>query len=266
MTAGLIRVLIADNNMELCRSIEDFLNTQTDMEVAGLAYDGKEALEQIAALRPDVVLLDITMPNLDGMAVLERMDTLGLTPPPAVIVLTAMGREDIIQRFTDLGAKYFIIKPFDLQLLAERIRQFAPNPNMNPNTPIVAEETAPYDFSERVYETSLGVTQLLHEMGVPPNFKGYNYLRDGVLMVLRDPQLIGGALTKRLYPQLARKYDTTPGGVEAAIRNAVLACYERGNKEFVEKLCGAQAAGTCPTNSVVIAELADHIRMQRKVG
>lgn len=263
MAAGLIRVLIADNNLELCHTIEEFLNTQGDMEVAGLAHDGKEALEQMAELKPDVVVLDITMPNLDGMAVLERMDSLNLAPPPTVIVLTAMGREDIIQRFTDLGAKYFIIKPFDLELLAERIRQFSPGRGST----VVRESRETYQPSERPQAVSLGVTQLLHEMGVPPNFKGYNYLRDGVLMVLREPQLLGGALTKRLYPELAHKYETTPGGVEAAIRNAVLACYERGNRDFIEKLCGhGRGLKSCPTNSMVIAKLADHIRLQRKVG
>lgn len=263
MATGQIRILIADNNVELCRTIEEFLNTQGDMEVVGVAYDGKEALDQMALVNPDVVVLDITMPNLDGMAVLERMDSLGLNPLPTMIVLTAMGREDIIQRFTDLGAKYFIIKPFDLELLAERIRQFSPGTD----SAVVREKEPAFDSSDRPHEISLNVTHLLHEMGVPPNFKGYNYLRDGVLMVLQDPQLLGGALTKRLYPQLARKYETTPGGVEAAIRNAVLACYERGNKEFIDELCGhGRVTKSCPTNSMVIAELADYIRLQRKVG
>lgn len=263
MAARHIRVLIADNNLELCRTIEEFLSGQGDMEVVGLARDGQEALELLAEVEPDVLLLDITMPNLDGMAVLERMDQLGLEPAPKVIVLTAMGREDIIQRFTELGAHYFIIKPFDLELLAERIRQFSYG---SPAT-LLPEANGRY-APEAKNDVSLGVTELLHQMGVPPNFKGYNYLRDAVLMVLRDPQLLGGALTKRLYPRLAEKYASTPGGVEAAIRNAVVACYERGNREFIEALCGAgrKATKSCPTNSMVIAKLADHIRLQKKVG
>lgn len=263
MAARHVRVLIADNNLELCRTIEEFLNGQGDMEVVGLAHDGQEALELLAEVEPDVLLLDITMPNLDGMAVLERMGKLGLDPVPKVIVLTAMGREDIIQRFTELGAHYFIIKPFDLDLLAERIRQFA-----STGTAAVLPESNGRYVPDLKSDVSLDVTELLHQMGVPPNFKGYNYLRDAVLMVLRDPQLLGGALTKRLYPRLAEKYASTPGGVEAAIRNAVVACYERGNREFIEALCGLGRNGVkgCPTNSMVIAKLADHIRLQRKVG
>lgn len=261
MPNSLIRVLIADNNVELCRTIQEFLDGQGDMEVVGLAHDGHEALAKMAEAKPDVVILDITMPNLDGMAVLERMGRLDLNPPPKVIVLTALGREDIIQRFTDLGAHYFIIKPFDLELLAERIRQFS----RVKSTGVTRE--APGSHGATGYtDASLTVTRLLHEMGVPPNFKGYNYLRDAVLMALRDPQLLGGALTKRLYPQLAEKYGSTPGGVEAAIRNAVLACYERGNQELIHRLCGAGSRKSCPTNSLVIAKLADYVRLQKKVG
>lgn len=258
-----IRVLVADNNIELCRTIEEFLNGQGDIEVAALAHDGQEALEKLEEVLPDVMILDITMPNLDGMAVLERMGSLELDPAPKVIVLTAMGREDIIKRFTELGADYFIIKPFDLELLAERIRQFI----QTSGGPVAQDGKAKYG-PRRQSEASIDVTQLLHQMGVPPNFKGYNYLRDAVLMVLRDPQLLGGALTKRLYPQLAEKYASTPGGVEAAIRNAVLACYERGNRDFIHELCGAGRGSRrgCPTNSMVIAKLADHIRLERKVG
>lgn len=263
MADRLIRVLIADNNVELCKTIKEFLDSLGDIQVVGIAHDGKEALSLLAELAPDVVLLDITMPNLDGLAVLERMGSLHLTPPPTVIVLTAMGREDIIQRFTDLGARYFIIKPFDLEILAERIRQFSERGDWA----VVKESGLTYGRPEHGSDVSLTLTRLLHQMGVPPNFKGYNYLRDGVLMVLRDPQLLGGALTKRLYPQLAEKYQTTPGGVEAAIRNAVLACYERGNREFIDQLCGnGRGKGSCPTNSMVIAKLVDHIRLQRKAG
>src|SRR5690606_11245340 len=121
----LIKVLIADNNMPLCASLSDFLNGLPDMEVVGCAYDGEEALELIAKTQPDVVILAITMPRLDGMAVLERLPDLKLERRPRIIVLTGLAREDIAKPFTELGADYFLLKPFDLQLLAERIRQFA---------------------------------------------------------------------------------------------------------------------------------------------
>lgn len=258
----LIRVLIADNNVELCQALEDFLGTQVDIEVVGIAYNGEEALRMIAEVRPDVCILDITMPRLDGMAVLERVAGLGLPHAPRFIVLTALSRDDLVQRFTDLGADYFIVKPFDLSLLAERIRQFASRDSGGS----VREGAAVYR-SAGGNEDEVGVTRLLHEIGIPAHFKGYSYLRDAVLMALRDEQLLGGALTKKLYPRLAEKYESTPGGVEAAIRNAVLAAWDSGNRDFLERLTGgALRRGRFPTNSLLIAKLVDELRLGTRTG
>lgn len=258
----MIRVLIADNNVDLCVTLNQFLGSQDDIEVCGIAYDGEEALELIVTREPDVVVLDITMPRLDGMAVLERMEGLGLTKTPRVIVLTALSRDDLIQRFTDLGADYFMVKPFDLNLLADRIRQFS----TTAGTGVVSGGSSP-KFRAPVVDDEVSVTRLLQEMGVPAHFKGYNYLRDAVRIVLRDEQMLGGALTKKLYPKLAEKYGSTPGGVEAAIRNAVLAAWESGNREFIDKLSGGNLRkGRFPTNSMVIAKLADELRVNGRVS
>lgn len=260
----MIRVLIADNNTELCLTLEQFLGAQSDMEVCGIAYNGEEALRLIAETEPDIVLLDITMPHLDGMAVLERLETLGLKSSPRIIVLTALSRDDLIQRFTDLGADYFIVKPFDLDLLAERIRQFSSSGEASG----AARESSPSTHQQQTaIDDEISVTRLLQEMGVPAHFKGYNYLRDAIRIVLRDEQMLGGALTKKLYPRLAEKYGSTPGGVEAAIRNAVLAAWESGNREFLERLAGGGLRkGRFPTNSMVIAKLADELRVNRRVS
>lgn len=260
----MIRILITDNNVELCETLREFLNSQPDMHVVGLAYDGEQALRDIPALQPDVVILDITMPHLDGLAVLERLEGLNLSRQPRVIVLTALAREDVIQRFTDLGAHYFIIKPFDLDLLAERIRQFGRE------GALMAREVREGPRPQPAIELESQVTELLHEMGVPPHFKGYTYLREAVLLVLQEEGMLGGALTKRLYPRLAEKYETTAGGVEAAIRNAMIACWENGNREFLAELAGHAVnarKGRFPTNSMIIARLADKVRLaQRRAG
>ena len=121
----MLKILIADNNVGLCETLETFLDQQESMQVVGIAHDGEEALVLMEQERPDVVLLDITMPHLDGLGVMERLAGLELEPRPKIIVLTAFGREEIIRRFTDLGADYFVVKPFDLNVLADRIRQFA---------------------------------------------------------------------------------------------------------------------------------------------
>ncbi len=261
----MIRVLIADNNIELCETLEEYLGSLPDMEVVGCAYDGEEALAKIERLSPDVVILDITMPHLDGLAVMERLRAAETSPNgapagvrgrPAIIVLTAFGREDVIQRFTELGAQYFIVKPFDLELLAQRIRQFG-----TAQESAAHEEGLPGRPTRPVANAEATITGLLHEMGVPAHFKGYIYLRDAVLIVVQENRMLGGSLTKELYPRLAQKYGTTPGGVEAAIRNAIMAAWEEGNREFVASLTGiGQRRDRFPTNSLVIAKLADRVR------
>jgi two-component system response regulator (stage 0 sporulation protein A) len=252
----MIRVLIADNNVHLCQTIFDFLSTKDDMEVVGIAYNGETALELIREHEPDVVLLDIAMPLLDGMAVLERMNRLSLDNLPSVIVLTALSRDDLIQRFTELGADYFIIKPFDLRLLAERIHQFAMLKNaryrMDKGSGITSQ-----------IEEEVIVTKLLQELGVPAHFKGYYYLRDAIIMAHRDKQMLEGGLTKRLYPELAKKYETTANGVEAAIRNAVMATWENGSDEALERIAGNKFQ-RFPTNSSLIAKLADQLRIAKQ--
>lgn len=259
----MIRVLIADNNIELCQTLNHFLGAQNDIDVCGIAYNGEEALRLISETEPDVVILDITMPHLDGMAVLERMETLGLENSPRIIVLTALSRDDLIQRFTELGADYFIVKPFDLDLLAERIRQFSKQGSSGKR-----QEAGQATYRQApAIDDEVSVTRLLQEMGVPAHFKGYNYLRDAIRIVLRDEQMLGGSLTKKLYPRLADKYGSTPGGVEAAIRNAVLAAWESGNREFIERMSGASVRkGRFPTNSMIIAKLADELRVSGRVG
>ena len=220
-------------------------------------------LELIEEREPDVVLLDITMPHLDGLGVMERLSRLNLVRRPKIIVLTAFGREDIIRRFTDLGADYFVVKPFDLNVLADRIRQFAgeisdnsilrePEVEVSPQTPRVTLRAT--------VNREAQVTELLHKIGIPAHFKGYNYLRDAVMVVMEEDGLFGGSLTKELYPRLAEKYNTTPGGVEAAIRNAVITAWEHGNRAYLEELTGRTSKGRFPTNSLIIAKLADQLK------
>src|SRR5690606_12195473 len=165
---ALTRVLIADNNVELCEILDRYLSSQPDVTVVGTAYDGEQCLAMIAEHQPDVVILDITMPKLDGIAVMERLATLGVQPRPRVIVLTAMGREDIIQRLTALGADYFVVKPFNLDVLVERIRQCGPGGSQYT---VVKEESAAAQYPVTV-DWESQVTQMRHELGIPPLFKG----------------------------------------------------------------------------------------------
>lgn len=313
-----IRILLADNNLALCQLLEEYLNQQEDMEVVGKVFDGVQALEAIEGQDPDVILLDVTMPQLDGLAVMERLPQLHLSTLPHVIVLTAFGREDILQRFTELGADYFIVKPVDLELLTRRVREFGRQPRRPLPSPgnwsaqeaaaALASDTAtaaaPADTSAPRSLAGLGTTEmpassvyanaglgvrsgptplwhserrdsarprpevqvtlLLHQMGVPPHFKGFMYLRDAVLLTLSDETLIGGGLTKELYPRLGQQHAATAGAVEAAIRNAITAAWQRGNRAFMQELISGTSlprSERTPTNSLVIAKLADRIRL-----
>ncbi len=269
----MIRVLVADNNIELVETLESYLNSLPDMEVVGRAYDGEEALAKIERLSPDVVILDITMPHLDGLAVMERLRHMdgvatsdsGRLIRPAVIVLTAFGREDVIQRFTELGAQYFIVKPFDLELLAQRIREFGTAQESaahdDETAPTVSRTARAGDWLGQGQDAEAAITGLLHQVGVPAHFKGYIYLRDAVLMVVRENRMLGGSLTKEIYPRLADKYGTTAGGVEAAIRNAIMAAWEHGNRDLLRALTGIGTRDDrLPTNSLMIAKLADRVR------
>lgn len=261
----LIEVVIADNNIQLCAALTEFLNAQGDIEVVACAYDGEEALEMIEKTSPDVVVLDITMPRLDGLGVLERLADLDLRKKPRIIVLTALARDDIAQRFAEMGADYYLLKPFDMNLLADRIRQFVGD---GIQAPVARLQSLPTPKSAKTDLEAI-ITDLLHEMGMPAHFKGYQYLREAVLMTVTAPEHASGSLSKHIYPRLAAKYNATPGGVEAAIRNGLIACWEKGNRPFLEELTGRSQRireGRFPTNSMIIAKLADRLRMELRAS
>ena len=261
-----IRVLIADNNVELCDILARYFEKQEDIEVCGIAYDGEQALNLISEREPNVVILDITMPVLDGLAVLERLPGLNLPKRPKIIILTAFGREDLVLKLTQLGADYYVVKPFDMEVLVTRIRQFAKDEESLFTT------LPPTDLrlqSNEKFDLMTMVTEIIHGMGVPAHFKGYNYLRDAVTMVLEETFVAGGNLTKELYPRIAAKYNTSTGGVEAAIRNAILTAWENGDPEYISKIVGKSAISTkgkFPSNSLMIAKIADQLRLKMQAG
>jgi two-component system response regulator (stage 0 sporulation protein A) len=180
----MIRVVLADNNVELCEILERFFERQGDIELVATAYDGEQALKLIGENHPDVVILDITMPILDGLAVLERLPLLDLPQRPKVIILTAFGREDLLLKLTELGADYYIVKPFDMEVLASRIRQFASDRNYLIKDGESGFRPAPLPNQKK--DTLSMVTEIIHMMGIPAHFKGYNYIRDAVIMVLQE--------------------------------------------------------------------------------
>lgn len=253
-----IKVVVADDNREFCELLKEFVNSQDDLVLSGLAYNGLEALELIEQHKPDVLVLDVIMPHLDGIGVLEKISSGVTAVRPKVIMLTAFGQESITQRAVELGADYYILKPFDFSVLGTRIRQLSKG---------LVGGGSEYIAPPKTKDLNVAVTNIIHEMGVPAHIKGYHYLRDAILMVVDEIGLLG-AVTKELYPMIAQKYNTTPSRVERAIRHAIELAWDRGNIEMMTKFFGytINLDRGKPTNSEFIAMVADKLRIESKVS
>ncbi len=256
MARNTTKLVIADDNREFCELLKEFISKQEDFKLVGTAYNGLEALEFIEKEKPDVLVLDVIMPHLDGIGVLEKLANGYVSNKPKVIMLTAFGQESVTQKALELGADYYILKPFDFSVLASRVRQltngFNDNQYINPIKP---------------KNLDISVTNIIHEMGVPAHIKGYHYLRDAILMVINDINLLG-AVTKELYPLIAQKYQTTSSRVERAIRHAIELAWDRGNIDMMTKFFGytINLERGKPTNSEFIAMVADKLMIESKAG
>lgn len=266
-----IRILVADDNNEFATTLINYLSKEENMEVIGVARDGNEAYEKIVELQPDIVLLDIIMPHLDGLGVLEKLSETQMDKKPICIILSAVGQDKITQKAINLGAQYYIVKPFDISVLVKRIKELKYfQPSQFKNNFISREIKTQYiDISpeNKKNEENLEalVTNVIHEVGVPAHIKGYQYLREAIIMVVNNIDIIN-QITKQLYPDIAQKYGTTPSRVERAIRHAIEVAWGRGQTETVESIFGytISAAKGKPTNSEFIAMIADKLRLELK--
>ena len=200
-----INVLIADDNQDFSHTLSAYINSQEDMQISGMAKDGNEAVDIINTTNPDVVLLDVIMPHLDGLGVLERINGMNREKRPMCIMLSAVGQDKITQKAISLGAEYYVVKPFDIELLIKRIRELKNyRPVQNSNNFIAREQKIKYvDIpanSQNMQENLEAlVTNVIHEVGVPAHIKGYQYLREAIIMVVNDIDVIT-QITKSLYP------------------------------------------------------------------
>ncbi len=266
-----ITLLIADDNQEFSKTLARYLEKQEDMEVIGIAKDGVEAVDMIANTIPDIAIIDIIMPHLDGIGVLEKIEKMEAEKRPTCIMLSAVGQDKITQRAIALGAEYYVVKPFDIEILIQRIRQIKNHvPTSSGNGFLNKEEKQQYisisnENKNQKQSLEALVTNVIHEVGVPAHIKGYQYLREAIIMVVNDIDIIN-QITKSLYPQIASKYSTTPSRVERAIRHAIEVAWGRGQQEVVENIFGytISAAKGKPTNSEFIAMIADKLRLELK--
>ncbi|HEY4551769.1 MAG TPA: sporulation transcription factor Spo0A [Bacillaceae bacterium] len=259
-----IKVCIVDDNRELVGLLDEYISAQEDMEVIGTAHNGQECLTLLSEVSPDVLILDIIMPHLDGLGVLERIRESGHISFPNVIMLTAFGQEDVTTKAVELGASYFILKPFDMDHLANHIRQVSGKSAPATRKP-VQSRAAQQDQKPKNLEAS--ITSVIHEIGVPAHIKGYLYLREAISMVYNDIELLG-SITKVLYPDIAKKFNTTASRVERAIRHAIEVAWSRGNIDSISSLFGytVSMSKAKPTNSEFIAMVADKLRLEHKAS
>ena len=266
-----ITILIADDNIDFTRTLSAYLEKTEGIEVVGTAKDGNEAFEIMQGTHPDILLLDVIMPHLDGIGVLERLSETTMNKKPICIMLSAVGQDKITQKAIALGAQYYVVKPFDIELLIKRIKELKYYQPAQNNNSFIARENKPQyiDISPEnkkdVNNLEALVTNLIHEVGVPAHIKGYQYLREAIIMVINDIEVIN-QITKQLYPDIAKKFHTTPSRVERAIRHAIEVAWSRGKADEVENIFGYTVSATKgkPTNSEFIAMIADKLRLELK--
>lgn len=266
-------ILIADDNADFAMTLVKYLEKEEDMEVIGIAKNGKEACDMVTNTQPDVLLLDVIMPYLDGIGVLEYINSSNIGKKPMCIMLSAVGQAKITQTAISLGAEYYVVKPFDIEVLIKRIKEIKNyKPTTAQNCYSNKENKVPYiDISENNKKDKemleALVTNIIHELGVPAHIKGYQYLREAIIMVTNNIDVIN-QITKQLYPEIARKFKTTPSRVERAIRHAIEVAWARGQQDAVESIFGytISAAKGKPTNSEFIAMIADKLRLELKTA
>ncbi len=270
-----IKVYIVDDNEEYIQQVVESLEVISDFEVIGKAGDGETAIGEIIAQKPDLVLLDLIIPKKDGIAVLEELQRTDGWKKPVIIILTSIGQDRYIKKAMNLGAEYYILKPYDMTLLAKRVLQVYRDSDKNERRerkekkeiaaeaskprPSKGKETKAFNLRD---SAEADVIQVLRDIGVPAHLSGYSYLQKAILeTVLSDRGFI--PITKELYPMIANCYDTTPGKVERAIRGAIQKAWQRMNTQKLSQFFTYTEGrkGNHPTNSEFIATIADKIRL-----
>jgi len=242
------RILIADMSEEFCRNLSESLDREPDLQVVGRTGDGAELVQLVRELEPDAVVMETVLSGMDGLDVLQELSS--LPKRPGILVLSSYTRSTLVDEAAMKGADYFMVKPCKISKVCERLRQIISIGGLEQE-------------QDRRAGLEARVTSIIHEVGVPAHIKGYQYLREAILITVNDMEVIN-AVTKVLYPAVAKKFGTTPSRVERAIRHAIEVAWDRGDLETLQKYFGytvSNAKGK-PTNSEFIAMIADRLNLQ----
>lgn len=258
------KLLIVDDNVQIRTAVRSYFLKAPHISVVGVASNGDEALALTLEHRPDVVLLDIVMPHSDGFGYLERLQQLdGIHP--TIIILSALARDELIARAIELGASFYMIKPFDLDMLYRRILSYCDITPGSAQAGIGQEKAVPEppagnpdaDSMSPAPSLSDGIDDVFLTIGIPPHIRGYVFLREAVKLVIKDKELIG-KITKELYPSVAKRFGTTPSKVERSIRHAIEVAWTRQDTEAINRTIGGSVFSSWgrPSNGEFIARVA----------
>ena len=257
-----VNVAIADDNERMLELLEHIIASDKELSLAGKANNGEDVYRIIKTKEPDVVLLDLIMPKVDGLSVMDMVNKdKTIQKRPDFIIVTAVGQEKITEDAFRKGAAYYIMKPFRNEVLIEKIKNT--RWKRHADVPVQAMEARSGGEDQKPLETR--VTDMIHEIGIPAHIKGYHYLRDAIIMAVEDMDVLN-AITKILYPTVAKKHQTTASRVERAIRHAIEVAWSRGKLDVLDDLFGYTVSNGKgkPTNSEFIALVADTIRLEYK--
>ena len=254
-----LKIVIADDSTELGQSCAKALKSY-GMDVILCQKDGQEVLKKIKAEKPDVVLADVFMPNLDIIGVLNGIKSIGSKERPMVMAMSSFDNQRLEKETLDAGASYYFLKPFDINTMAERIIQLSGW--KNEISPVVVKDNVITDP-----ELELMVTEIIHQIGVPAHIKGYHYLREAIILSVKNSDIIN-SVTKLLYPTVAKNHGTTSSRVERAIRHAIEVAWDRGDIDVLNSYFGytIQNDRGKPTNSEFIAMISDKLRLRLKIS
>ena len=258
-----INVAIADDNERILDLLGEIIDSDKDLRLVGKASNGEDVYRLIREKQPDVVLLDLIMPKMDGLSVMDLVNAdTELKKHPAFIVITAVGQERITEDAFRKGANYYILKPFNNETVLGRIKHTHPGERLRPEG---IKDGEPVVCGQSQVNLEARVTDMIHEIGIPAHIKGYHYLRDAILMAVEDMDVLN-AITKVLYPTVAKIHQTTASRVERAIRHAIEVAWSRGKLDTLDQLFGYTVSNGKgkPTNSEFIALIADTIRLEYK--
>lgn len=253
-----IKIMIAEDNKDLANMLVEFIGKEKDMEVVGVTYNGRDCLDNLVSLNPDILLLDLVMPEIDGMGILRYIKENNVNVGK-VIMMTAFGQEEVTRNALNFGASYFVVKPFEPNYVIQYMRDIVYQTNS-----VTADELEVLVANKEV-DIEKEIQELVLKTGIPANIKGFVYVKEGIKMAY-DNNNLAGSITKVIYPDIASKFHTTSSRVERAIRHAIEVSWNKGDNEFLKNLFAGvlDTTKTKPTNGELIFLLAERLKFKNK--